>query len=164
MSDKLVLSITERDRDLMLRTGVEECRYFGHLENEKDACLVMTGCPGIEDVEFTILSKNVQESPAFLWTVDGSVEAVDLKVQLCQMNISSLPLYDVKLGCFEMIQCALKVLLDSRAESMVMEGYRSFQRGTFGLCRLKCCRATSCQIWRLEKSQPSTQWALLARV
>ena len=64
----------------MLRTGVEECRYFGHLENEPDACVVMTGCPGLEDLEFTILSKNVQDSPAFVWTVDGSVEIVNLSV------------------------------------------------------------------------------------
>jgi len=78
VSDSLILSISERDKDLMLRTGVEECRYFGHLENEPDACVVMTGCPGLEDLEFTILSKNVQDSPAFVWTVDGSVEIVNL--------------------------------------------------------------------------------------
>ena len=80
VSDTLILSISERDRDLTLRTGVEECRYFGHLENEPDACVVVTGCSGLEDLEFTILSKNVQGSPAFLWTKDGSVEIVDLTV------------------------------------------------------------------------------------
>merc|ERR1712021_66323 len=78
VSDKLILSISERDRDLTLRTGVEECRFFGHLENEPEACAVVTGCPGLEDLEFTILSKNVQESPAFLWTQEGSVEIIDL--------------------------------------------------------------------------------------
>jgi len=77
-SDTLILSTSERDRELMRSTGIEECRYFGHLENEPEACVAMTGCPGSEDVEFTILSKNIQESPAFLWTKDGSVELINL--------------------------------------------------------------------------------------
>jgi len=78
VSDSLILSTSERDRELFDRTGNVECRYFGHLENEPDACAVMTGCVGLDDLEFTILSKNIQESPAFVWTREGSVEIVNV--------------------------------------------------------------------------------------
>ena len=34
----------------------------------------MTGCPGIEDVDFTILSDDPETSGLFRWTKDGKVE------------------------------------------------------------------------------------------
>merc|ERR1712212_148006 len=80
VSDSLILSTSERDRELFDRTGNAECRYFGHLENEPDACAVMTGCVGLDDLEFTILSKNIQESPAFVWTREGSGDLFKQKV------------------------------------------------------------------------------------
>ena len=35
------------------------CHYVGHLEKETSACVAMTGCPGLNDVTFTILSRQV---------------------------------------------------------------------------------------------------------
>ena len=36
--------------------------------------IAMTGCPGIEDVDFTILSDDPETSGLFRWTKDGKVE------------------------------------------------------------------------------------------
>ena len=55
-------------------------RYLGHLENEPSACIAMVGCPGVEKVEFTIFSKNVFDSPAYIWTKEGSVEMIETDV------------------------------------------------------------------------------------
>ena len=56
---------------------VEYCNYIGHLENDPEACVAMTGCIGSEDVEFTILSEHVTESPMLKWTKDGIVETIE---------------------------------------------------------------------------------------
>ena len=42
-----------------------------------DACVGMTGCPGSDDVEFTILSKRLAKSSMFLWNRNnGTVEMI----------------------------------------------------------------------------------------
>ena len=33
------------------------CNYFGHLKNDEDACVAVTGCYEKEDLDFTILSR-----------------------------------------------------------------------------------------------------------
>ena len=40
----------------------------------------MAGCPGVEKVEFTIFSENVFDSPAYVWTEDGSVKLIEMEV------------------------------------------------------------------------------------
>merc|ERR1711962_1253231 len=77
-SDTMVLLPSQIDRYFLVRNGTKECRYFGHLENEPEACIAMTGCPGSEDVEMTILSTKIQGTPSFFWKRDGSVELVQL--------------------------------------------------------------------------------------
>jgi len=75
-TDTMVLNkhyATEEDR----MAGTEDCNYIGHLENEKDACVAMTGCIGSEDVEFTIMSTHATESPMFKWTREGRVEVIE---------------------------------------------------------------------------------------
>ena len=54
-----------------------ECIFMGHLEKETSACLAMTGCPGIEDVEFTIFSQHLERSGMMKWNMDGSVELIN---------------------------------------------------------------------------------------
>ena len=56
-----------------------ECHYFGHLVNEKGACVSMTGCLGSEDILFTIMSVHATDSPYFEWTKEGEVNAIDLE-------------------------------------------------------------------------------------
>ena len=55
---------------------VEACNYIGHLEKDTDACVAMTGCIGLEDVEFTIMSEHATESPMFKWTKEDNVEII----------------------------------------------------------------------------------------
>ena len=55
----------------------EHCNYFGHLLNEVDACVAMTGCLGEENVLFTIMSSHSEGSPHFVWTKDGAVKSID---------------------------------------------------------------------------------------
>ena len=62
--------------------AVERCNYIGHLVNEIEACVAMTGCVGYEDVEFTILSTHAAtaKSSKFRWTKEGNVQIMDSKV------------------------------------------------------------------------------------
>merc|ERR1712166_1609244 len=74
-TDTLVLSryySSEEDR----MAGAEECHYIGHLANEREACVAMTGCIGSEDIDFTIMSSHA-ESSMFKWTKDGKVEVIE---------------------------------------------------------------------------------------
>ena len=61
---------------------VEQCVYFGHLANEPEACVAMTGCPGSEDVEFTILSTHNEISHTFKWSKEGDVQILSRTVIL----------------------------------------------------------------------------------
>ena len=54
-----------------------ECIFMGHLETETSACIAITGCPGIDNVELTIFSKHAERSGVMKWSKDGSVELVD---------------------------------------------------------------------------------------
>ena len=54
----------------------EHCNYIGHLAEESEACVAMTGCVGFEDVELTVLSTHATYSPMFKWTKDGNVEMI----------------------------------------------------------------------------------------
>ena len=85
--DTLVLNkfyANEEDR----MANVEGCNFIGHLENEPEACVAMTGCVGFEDVEFTILSTHVTKSPRFKWTKDGQVILIDSSNKVLEANHS----------------------------------------------------------------------------
>merc|ERR1711971_495314 len=67
------------DEDRMIQghqgiPNVEQCVYFGHLANEPEACVAMTGCAGSEDVELTILSTHNEVSHTFKWLKEGDVQ------------------------------------------------------------------------------------------
>merc|ERR1719412_2231252 len=73
-TDTLVLDkyyLNEDDR----KAGVNRCNFIGHLAEETDACVGMTGCLD-DDVEFTIMSSRLNGSPMFKWARDGNVERV----------------------------------------------------------------------------------------
>ena len=61
--------------------GIEEeedtCAYVGHLANEPEACVAMTGCFGQEDVEFSIASSHAADSGTYSWNMDGTVHVID---------------------------------------------------------------------------------------
>ena len=53
----------------------EHCNYFGHLKNDLDACVAVTGCYGRDDLEFTIISKHVLGPNMFVLEKDGHLRA-----------------------------------------------------------------------------------------
>ena len=83
-SDSMILMISDSDLELREETGIDECRYMGYLEKDPEACLAMTGCPGIEDVHFTILSDDPESSGLFVWRKDGKVETSIHEVTNCK--------------------------------------------------------------------------------
>ena len=54
----------------------ESCSYIGHLAEDSEACVAMTGCLGMEDVELTILSFKDNRNGLFKWNRNGSVEQI----------------------------------------------------------------------------------------
>ena len=74
--DTLVLSkFHANDEDRI--ANEEHCNYAGHLLNEPEACVAMTGCFGSEDVHFTILSAHAEKSSMFKWAKNGNVEIIE---------------------------------------------------------------------------------------
>ena len=51
------------------------CNFIGRLENEKTACVAVTGCPG-EEMAFTIKSKH-SENIGYILYQDGQLESVE---------------------------------------------------------------------------------------
>merc|ERR1719384_1043838 len=74
-TDTLVLSrYYSNENDRLART--EKCHFFGHLEGEPEACIALTGCPGSDDLEFTIISEHSTDA-MFKWKKDGKVELIE---------------------------------------------------------------------------------------
>ena len=55
----------------------EHCNYFGHLKNDLDACVAVTGCYGQDDLDFTIMSEHISGPNMFVLEKDGQVRAVE---------------------------------------------------------------------------------------
>ena len=55
-----------------------ECNYIGHLSHEINACVAMTGCLGLDDIELTILSTHIPNSIGFIWTKEGKVHMINV--------------------------------------------------------------------------------------
>ena len=53
------------------------CNFIGHLENEKTACVSLTGCASSDDLHFTINSKNSGSSNMYILHKDGNLELVE---------------------------------------------------------------------------------------
>ena len=84
--DELVLSkFHANDEDRM--ANKDHCNFIGHLANEPEACVAMTGCIGSEDVEFTILSSHATESPLFKWTKEGHVEIIESRFEVYYLHM-----------------------------------------------------------------------------
>ena len=74
--DTLVLSKFHANDEERI-ANKEHCNYVGRLANEPEACVAMTGCFGLEDVHFTILSAHAGKSSMFKWARNGNVEIID---------------------------------------------------------------------------------------
>ena len=55
----------------------EHCNYFGHLKNDPEACVAVTGCYGRDDLEFTVMSEHVLGPNMFVLQKDGQFRGVE---------------------------------------------------------------------------------------
>ena len=74
-SDIIELERFDATEDDELNNGTESCHYTGRLRSDPGAAVAATGCPGWEDVEFTILSQYLNSS-MFQWSQDGGVKLI----------------------------------------------------------------------------------------
>ena len=58
VKDSLVLHRFHPTAQSRIEKLKPSCNYIGHLRKEESACVSVTGCPGQDDVSFTINSKN----------------------------------------------------------------------------------------------------------
>ena len=58
------------------KAKLDRCHYIGHLANESESGVALTGCVGSEDVEFTILSVHFKACQIFKWTIENTVEII----------------------------------------------------------------------------------------
>ena len=54
-----------------------DCNFIGHLENDSQACVAVTGCLGKEDLHFTINSKHSGPSNMYILKMNGQLEVVE---------------------------------------------------------------------------------------
>ena len=59
------------------RAKTLSCNFFGHLKNEQSGCVSLTGCPGKENLYFTINSINSGLSNKFILEKNGNLQVVD---------------------------------------------------------------------------------------
>ena len=74
-SDTMILSRYFANEEARLNRA-EDCHYIGHLEGEPTACIGLTGCPGSDDLDITIMSEHSNRA-MFQWLMDGSVKAIE---------------------------------------------------------------------------------------
>jgi len=81
-TDKIILRkhfVNEEQRmNSEMEGNNEHCHYFGHLSEETEACVAMTGCIGVDDIEFSIMSSHNEGSPYFVWTKEGEVQSINI--------------------------------------------------------------------------------------
>ena len=53
------------------------CNFVGYLENERTACVSLTGCAGSDDLYFTINSRNSGSTNMYILRNNGEVELVE---------------------------------------------------------------------------------------
>ena len=75
--DTLILSKFYTNEEERMDEEEDNCAYIGHLANEPEACVAMTGCFGQEDVEFSIASSHAADSGTYSWNMDGTVQVID---------------------------------------------------------------------------------------
>ena len=55
----------------------DDCNFIGHLTNEPETCVAMTGCLGSDDIDFTIMSSHASGSTMFHWSKEGDVRLIE---------------------------------------------------------------------------------------
>ena len=58
------------------KAGKPHCNFIGHLENEPTACVAVTGCYGVDNVEFTIKSRHLLSSNSIVMDPNGNLKEI----------------------------------------------------------------------------------------
>ena len=58
------------------KAGKPHCNFIGHLENEPTACAAVTGCYGVDNVEFTIKSRHLLSSNSIVMDPNGNLKEI----------------------------------------------------------------------------------------
>jgi len=67
------------DEDRLARN--DDCNFIGHLTNEPETCVAMTGCLGSDDIDFTIMSSHASGSTMFHWSKEGDVKLIEPEIE-----------------------------------------------------------------------------------
>ena len=67
----------------------EHCNYFGHLKNDPNACIAVTGCYGRDDLEFTILAGHSMSNHMFVLQKDGQLRTVESSINVSYHFVSN---------------------------------------------------------------------------
>jgi len=77
-TDTLILNkyYSNAEDELVRMAEKEHCNFFGKLAKE-DVCVAMTGCPGKDNLEFTIFSSHAKNGGLYRWNKDGNVQVIE---------------------------------------------------------------------------------------
>ena len=77
-TDTLILNkyYSNAEDELVRMAEKEHCNFLGKLAKE-GVCVAMTGCPGQDDLEFTILSSHAKNGGLYRWSKDGNVQVIE---------------------------------------------------------------------------------------
>ena len=83
MKDSIVLERFYPTKESRTAT-MPSCNFFGHLLNDKTACVSVTGCAGQDNMEFTINSVNSGPSNMYILHKNGNLEMVESAFMVCK--------------------------------------------------------------------------------
>ena len=66
--------------------GENHCNFIGHLEKDSESCVAVTGCYGIENLDFSINSKHSGTTNRYRLNTNGDVELIKfvmIYISLC---------------------------------------------------------------------------------
>ena len=85
MKDSIVLERFYPTKESRMAT-MPSCNFFGHLLNDKKACVSVTGCAGQDNMEFTINSVNSGPSNMYILHKNGHLEMVESAFKVCTLE------------------------------------------------------------------------------
>lgn len=92
--DALVLDYFYSTEEAQME-GKATCNLFGHLKNEHEACVGVSGCYGSEDMHFTINSLHNTKGNGYILKTTGELVMVEDELSVSHVSCSVIKLNDV---------------------------------------------------------------------
>jgi len=83
--DSLVLNYYYPTEEARME-GKATCNLFGHLKNEPEACVGVSGCYGSEDMHFTINSLHNTQGNGYILKTTGELVMVEDEISVCSIE------------------------------------------------------------------------------